>query len=294
MALRCARESLRAALARRAAAAAPAPAPAAAAAAPPAAAAAPPAAAQLLSLRAFAAEAPRGGGAGRAGAARSAAAEQGRLLAALVAGMVGLTYASVPLYRLFCQATGYGGTVQEGAGVEAKLRARAAARDAGLEAAAAAREVTVHFNADVADGLAWRFAPAQRALRVRPGQSALAFYTAHNTSDVPVTGVSTYNVAPAAAGAHFNKVQCFCFEEQRLRAGERVEMPIFFYLDPEYATDPRLAGVNHLTLSYTFFKVSEGEEEGEGGKAAAGAAAAGAPAAAAAGHAALAAAAPAS
>jgi cytochrome c oxidase assembly protein subunit 11 len=292
MALRCARESLRAALARRAAAA------------PAAAAAPPPAAAQLLSLRAFAAEAPRGAAAGRAGAARSAAAEQGRLLAALVAGMVGLTYASVPLYRLFCQATGYGGTVQEGAGVEAKLRARAAARDAGLEAAAAAREVTVHFNADVADGLAWRFAPAQRALRVRPGQSALAFYTAHNTSDVPVTGVSTYNVAPAAAGAHFNKVQCFCFEEQRLRAGERVEMPIFFYLDPEYATDPRLAGVNHLTLSYTFFKVAEGEEEGEGegegGEAAAGAAAAaaaGAPAtaaAAAAGHAALAAAAPAS
>lgn len=150
--------------------------------------------------------------------------------------MVGATYGAVPLYRLFCQATGFGGTVRSGATVEEKLalrrRARAGDRKARAEAAEgsseeaprpasrpAPREITVTFNADVADGLPWRFSPAQRAVVVRPGQSALAFFTARNLGERPVTGVSTYNVAPQQAGAHFNKVQCFCFEEQRLQPG---------------------------------------------------------------------------
>ena len=171
--------------------------------------------------------------------------------------MVGATYGAVPLYRLFCQATGFGGTVRSGATVEEKLalrrRARRAEKEGRTAAAAAAgkrkggegsegeerprrpREITVTFNADVADGLPWRFSPAQRAVVVRPGQSALAFFSARNLGDRPVTGVSTYNVAPQQAGAHFNKVQCFCFEEQRLQPGVRREREreggrVFFFL----------------------------------------------------------------
>ena len=169
---------------------------------------------------------------------------------------------------MFCQATGFGGTVQQGAAVEDKLRARKAAAAAGGPSKAPARplrEFNVTFNADTAAGLPWRFAPAQRSIRVVPGQAALAFFTATNTADHAVTGVSTYNVAPPAAGPHFNQVQCFCFEEQRLGPGERVDMPVLFYLDEDAADDPRLASVDSLTLSYTFFVVSEGEE-GEAGR----------------------------
>mmetsp|Transcript_1784 Transcript_1784/g.5194 ORF Transcript_1784/g.5194 Transcript_1784/m.5194 type:complete len:376 (+) Transcript_1784:81-1208(+) len=185
--------------------------------------------------------------------------EQALYLIALTVAMVGITYASVPLYRMFCQATGYGGTVAEGTTVEAKLRARAEKPDPATEAAAAARELTVSFNADCNDGMPWKFLPSQGSVKVRPGQSTLAFYTAENVSDKVITGVSTYNVTPQQAGTYFNKIQCFCFEEQKLRPGEKIDMPVFFYLDPEFATDPRMKKVNHLTLSYTFFKVAEEE-----------------------------------
>ena len=124
-------------------------------------------------------------------------------------------------------------------------------------AACAARTVTVSFNADVADGLPWRFTPAQRSVTLRPGESALAFYTAVNTSKVPVTGVSTYNVAPARAGLYFRKVQCFCFEEQRLEPGESVDMPVLFYLDPEFVEDRKCDTMNTVTLSYTFWKAGD-------------------------------------
>jgi len=183
--------------------------------------------------------------------------QQGAYLIAVVVGMVGLTYASVPLYRMFCQATGYGGTVQQGETVEEKLRKRAREEDATLETAAAARNLTVSFNADVSDGMNWKFTPTQRSVKINPGQSTLAFYTAHNLSDKSITGVSTYNVSPQQAGAYFNKIQCFCFEEQKLRPGEKIDMPVFFYVDPEFATDPKMRGIDHLTLSYTFFKVDE-------------------------------------
>jgi len=187
--------------------------------------------------------------------------------------MVGLTYAAVPLYRMFCQATGFGGTVKEGAGVEEKLRARAENPDKQVEAAAATRDLLVTFNSDVADNLSWKFYPTQKSLKIHPGQSTLAFYTAHNTGDKAVTGVSTYNVTPQQVGQYFNKVQCFCFEEQRLRPNEKVDMPVFFYIDPEFATDPKMKGINTVTLSYTFYKVSEDDDEpveevvkeGEGG-----------------------------
>ena len=131
----------------------------------------------------------------------------------------------------------------------------AAAADPALSAAAAKREVTVTFNADTADGMPWRFYPAQRSVVVHPGESTLVFYTAENRSAEPVTGVSVYNVAPSRAGLYFTKVQCFCFEEQQLGPGEKIDLPILFYLDPAFATDRKCDPVNNITLSYTFFRV---------------------------------------
>ncbi|KAK4857325.1 hypothetical protein QYF36_026943 [Acer negundo] len=172
-------------------------------------------------------------------------------LTALVFAMVGSTYAAVPLYRRFCQATGYGGTVQRRETVEEKIARHA------KDGTVASREIVVQFNADVADGMQWKFVPTQREVRVKPGESALAFYTAENQSQTPITGVSTYNVTPMKAAVYFNKIQCFCFEEQRLLPGEQIDMPVFFYIDPEFETDPRMNGINNLILSYTFFKVSD-------------------------------------
>ncbi|XP_008453787.2 cytochrome c oxidase assembly protein COX11, mitochondrial isoform X1 [Cucumis melo] len=172
-------------------------------------------------------------------------------LVALVLTMVGCSYAAVPLYRRFCQATGYGGTVQRRESVEEKIARHA------KDGTVTTRDIVVQFNADVADGMPWKFIPTQREVRVKPGESALAFYTAENKSSTPITGVSTYNVTPMKAAIYFNKIQCFCFEEQRLLPGEQIDMPVFFYIDPEFETDPKMDGINNLILSYTFFKVSE-------------------------------------
>ncbi|KAL3838731.1 hypothetical protein ACJIZ3_023322 [Penstemon smallii] len=172
-------------------------------------------------------------------------------LTGLVFAMVGCSYAAVPLYRRFCQATGYGGTVQRRESVEEKIARHA------TDGTVTSREIVVQFNADVADGMQWKFVPTQREVRVKPGESALAFYTAENKSSAPITGVSTYNVTPMKAAVYFNKIQCFCFEEQRLLPGEQIDMPVFFYIDPEFETDPRMDGINNLILSYTFFKVSD-------------------------------------
>jgi len=184
--------------------------------------------------------------------ARRKAVENASYLTALVIGMVGLTYASVPLYRMFCQATGYGGTTQRLQTLEEKLSQPA---DPLVEENL--RELKIHFNADVTSGMNWKFTPTQRSVRTTPGESTLAFYTVKNLSDKPITGVSTYNVTPQKAGLYFNKVQCFCFEEQRLRPGEEIDMPVFFYIDREFATDPNMRDIESLTLSYTFFKVNE-------------------------------------
>ncbi|KAG6791484.1 hypothetical protein Peur_003696 [Populus x canadensis] len=186
-------------------------------------------------------------------------------LTGLVVAMVGSSYAAVPLYRRFCQATGYGGTVQRRESVEEKIARHAndgtvATRCLSFSLLALSclyREIAVQFNADVGDGMPWKFAPTQREVRVKPGESALAFYTAENQSSTPITGVSTYNVTPMKAAVYFNKIQCFCFEEQRLLPGEQIDMPVFFYIDPEFETDPRMDGINNIILSYTFFKVSE-------------------------------------
>ena len=199
--------------------------------------------------------------AARSVAGQKKAKEQGLYLVSLVVGMVGLTYASVPLYRLFCQATGFGGTVKEGATVEEKLQARlvdTSEERARVDAAAAVRELVITFDGSVSDGLEWKFTPTQRQVSVHPGQSTLAFFTVENLSKTKaLTGVSTYSVTPQQVGQYFNKIQCFCFEEQRLRPGEKIDMPVFFYIDPEYAVDPRVDRINNITLSYTFFKVGE-------------------------------------
>ena len=185
-------------------------------------------------------------------------ADFAKYLFALVVGVVGATYASVPLYRMFCQATGFGGTTRR-ATLEDKLKSDAwseARRDE-----ARGREITIYFNADVAEGMPWRFTPTQKSIKVRPGESALAFYTAKNLTKTPVTGVATYNVQPNKCGAYFNKVQCFCFEEQRLRGKEEVDMPVLFYIDPEFASDPNMRDVKSLILSYTFFKSDDFEDD---------------------------------
>nr|XP_023021259.1 cytochrome c oxidase assembly protein COX11, mitochondrial [Leptinotarsa decemlineata] len=161
---------------------------------------------------------------------------------------IGLSYAAVPLYRMFCQAYSYGGTVSEGHDAS-KVESMKTVKQKPLK---------IKFNADTAASMRWNFRPQQTELTVYPGETALAFYTAKNPSDVPVIGISTYNVVPFEAGQYFNKIQCFCFEEQMLNPHEQVDMPVFFYIDPEITEDPYMEYVNEITLSYTFFEAKEG------------------------------------
>ncbi|KAI5644199.1 cytochrome c oxidase assembly protein ctaG/Cox11 domain-containing protein [Phthorimaea operculella] len=161
---------------------------------------------------------------------------------------VGLSYAAVPLYRIFCQAYSYGGTTGQ-VDPNDNVSSMAAVKH---------RPLKIRFNADVASSMQWNFKPQQSDITVVPGETALAFYTARNPTDKPVTGISTYNVVPFEAGQYFNKIQCFCFEEQQLNPHEQVDMPVFFYIDPEFAEDPRMEYVDELVLSYTFFEAKEG------------------------------------
>ncbi|KAI5456381.1 cytochrome c oxidase assembly protein CtaG/Cox11-domain-containing protein [Mariannaea sp. PMI_226] len=167
-----------------------------------------------------------------------------------ILGFVALTYGSVPLYKMICQTTGWGGQpirAHSGPGDEADLASR-------LVPVKDAKRIRVTFSASVSDVLPWKFVPQQREVRVLPGETALAFYTATNTSDQDIIGVATYSVTPAQCAPYFSKIQCFCFEEQRLNAGETVDMPVFFYLDPDLLNDLNMKGVETVTLSYTFFK----------------------------------------
>ena len=164
-------------------------------------------------------------------------------LLALVVGMFLLAYASVPLYRLFCATTGYGGTTRTG--------------EAGANRRVFDRTITVTFNADIDPGLPWHFAPLQKEIKVKVGQSALAHFEAINETKGPITGHATYNVLPFKAGSYFVKVACFCFTEQTLAAGQRVDMPVSFYIDPSIMDDPEMADVKTITLSYTFFPVKK-------------------------------------
>lgn len=120
-----------------------------------------------------------------------------------------------------------------------------------------AKPITVTFNADVSSSLEWKFKPQQYEVKVVPGETALAFYTATNTSDKPIVGISSYNISPPKAGLYFNKIQCFCFDQQRLKPHEEVDMPVFFYIDPDFADDPKMHNVRNIVLSYTFFKAKK-------------------------------------
>lgn len=121
------------------------------------------------------------------------------------------------------------------------------------------RVLKIRFNADIGASMRWNFRPQQYEIRIVPGETALAFYTAKNPTDQPVIGISTYNVIPFEAGAYFNKIQCFCFEEQQLNPHEEVDMPVFFYIDPDFVADPKLELVDTITLSYTFFESKAGQ-----------------------------------
>ncbi|MCL4767967.1 MAG: cytochrome c oxidase assembly protein [Hyphomicrobiaceae bacterium] len=162
--------------------------------------------------------------------------------AAIAAGMLGLAYAAVPLYSLFCQVTGYAGTTQR-AGKPS---------DTVLD-----RAVTIRFDANVAPGLGWSFRPVQRTIDVRIGENTLAFYRAENTSGLAITGTATFNVTPEIAGSYFNKLECFCFQEQRLEPGQSIEMPVSFFVDPAIVDDKSAGRLSQITLSYTFYPVEE-------------------------------------
>jgi cytochrome c oxidase assembly protein subunit 11 len=160
-------------------------------------------------------------------------------LAALIGGMLGLSFAAVPLYNLFCQVTGFGGTPRIGPSASPGV---------------IDRTVTVRFNASVNSGMPWKFAPAQGSLTMRLGEEAVAFYHAVNPTSAAVSGVSTYNVTPEKVAKYFHKTACFCFDEQTLAAGQDMSFPLSFWVDPAIATDPNTRDVREITLSYTFFR----------------------------------------
>ncbi|KAI1165459.1 amine oxidase [Nemania serpens] len=170
----------------------------------------------------------------------------------IILGTVAFSYGSVPLYKMICQTTGWGGQPIKAAGHGGS--ATDEDRASRIMPVKDARRIRVTFNASVSDVLPWKFVPQQREVRVLPGETALAFYTATNRSDSDIIGVATYSVTPAQVAPYFSKIQCFCFEEQRLNAGETVDMPVFFYLDPDLLNDMNMRGINEVTLNYTFFK----------------------------------------
>lgn len=160
------------------------------------------------------------------------------IVVAVVVGMVGMAYAAVPLYSLFCRATGYGGTPQI---VDRPSDTRGN------------RVMTVRFDSNVSSDLPWTFEPDVPSIKLRTGETATVFFKVHNRSQKATSGLASYNVAPDQAGLFFNKISCFCFSEQHLEPGETMEMPVVFYLDPALETDDIMKNTESVTLSYTFF-----------------------------------------
>lgn len=167
------------------------------------------------------------------------------LLGALA--MLGLGYAAVPLYDLFCRVTGFGGTTQRATEEQANLAER-------MAQSAGARPISIRFDASTARDMPWTFKPELVTDTVQIGARDLAFYTARNDSGVPITGTATFNVEPEQAGRYFHKVQCFCFTEQVMQPGQEVRMPVLFYVDPAILNDPTARDIQQITLSYTFHK----------------------------------------
>ncbi len=170
------------------------------------------------------------------------------LASSLAVGMTGLGYASVPLYRMFCAATGLGGTTQR------------ATNDA-PGAVRSGKQISVRFDANQAPNLPWVFAPEKSVDTFTIGARDLAFYKAKNLSGRPVTGRAVFNVSPSQAGKYFNKIQCFCFTEQTLKPGQEVRMPVVFYVDPAILNDKSAQDISEITLSYTFYPVDEADKQ---------------------------------
>ena len=162
--------------------------------------------------------------------------------AAVAFAMLGAAFAAVPLYTLFCRVTGYGGTPQR------VVQASQNVLD---------RVITIRFDANVAPGFAWNFKPEQRTLDVKIGENTLAFYRAENSSKETLTGTATFNVTPEIAGSYFNKVECFCFTEQKLEPGQSIDMPVSFFVDPAILEDEQARDLTQITLSYTFYHTTK-------------------------------------
>lgn len=157
------------------------------------------------------------------------------------AAMIGAAYAAVPLYEMFCRVTGYGGTTQRVEQYSDKI----------LD-----REITVRFDANTSGALPWQFAPEQRDVKIKIGETAQIAYLAQNVGPVPTGGKATFNVTPELAGAYFNKVECFCFTDTTLKPGEKLDMPVVFFVDPAIVDDPDIKDIRTITLSYTFFPLA--------------------------------------
>ena len=165
----------------------------------------------------------------------------GLICAVVFAGMVGAAYASVPLYRAFCQVTGFDGTVRKAEAAPTQV----------LD-----RTLTIRFDANVRN-LPWEFRPDQVSQEVKIGDTGLAFFRVTNNGKAPITGRATYGVTPEQAGLYFQKLECFCFSEQTVQPGATMEFPVVYFVDPRYATDPETRGGQEITLSYTFFPVED-------------------------------------
>jgi cytochrome c oxidase assembly protein subunit 11 len=166
----------------------------------------------------------------------------------VVVTMGALAWASVPFYDWFCRVTGFGGVTQEAASASEVI----------LD-----KTIKVRFDASLERGMPWEFKPLQREMEIRIGETGLAFYEAHNPTDRPVAGTASYNVAPFSAGYYFTKIDCFCFTEQVLQPGERITMPVTFYVDPEIIEDRDAKFAKAITLSYTFHETDLPEEMAE-------------------------------
>lgn len=167
-------------------------------------------------------------------------------LAAIAGTMLALSFAAVPFYDLFCRITGYGGTTS----------VSEAAPDLVLD-----QTVLIRFDASVAAGIPWEFKAQQQTMELRIGETALAFYEAYNPTDHPIAGTASYNVTPDLAGGYFTKIECFCFTEQVLQPGERIVMPVSFYVDPTIVSDPEAGQIPEITLSYTFHQTPLPEQQ---------------------------------
>ena len=161
-------------------------------------------------------------------------------LVGVVVFMGAMAWASVPFYNWFCRVTGFGGTTNVASATTGTV----------LD-----REIKIRFDGSKARDFPWEFKPAQTEMTMKIGEDGLAFYEAYNPTDKPIAGQASYNVYPYEAGGYFNKIECFCFTEQVLMPGERVQMPVNFFVDPEIVDDPDAKHINHITLSYTFYEI---------------------------------------